>query len=148
MERAQILLRYANGQTVTEIHQALRISRPTIDKCIDKALAGGAQAGLKDRYHRPREPLIGEPENAGVTHLACQKPTDLGMAAEWWTLSALARAGKATIWRILNERAIHPHRMQYDLERRNPDFETKMREVLMVDQEVALQNARAPEAPP
>lgn len=164
VERAQILLRYANGQTVTEIHQELHVSRPTIYKCIDKALAAGAQAGLKDRYHRPREPMIGEPEKAWVTNLACQKPTALGMAAELWTLSALARyarehappagfpalarAGKATIWRILQEREIQPHRIQYYLERRDPDFEEKMREVLMVYQEVALQHAGAPEAPP
>ena len=163
MERAQILLRYANGETVTEIHQELRISRPTIYKCIDKALAAGAQAGLRDRYHRPHKPSIGEPEKAWVTNLACQKPIALGMAAEFWTLSALARysrehappsgfpalarAGKATIWRILNEREIQPHRMQYYLERRDPDFETKMREVLMVYQEVALQNAGEPKAP-
>lgn len=164
VERAQILLRYADGQSVTEIHQELRISRPTIYKCIDKVLAAGVQAGLKDQYHRPREPSIGEPEKAWVTNLACQKPTALGMAAELWTLSALARytreqappagfpalakAGKATIWRILHEREIKPHRMQYYLERRDPDFEEKMREVLMVYQEVALQNAGATEAPP
>lgn len=164
VERAQILLHYTQGMTVTEIHQALHISRPTIYKCIDKALAAGAQAGLKDRYHRPREATIGDTEKAWVINLACQKPTAFGLAAELWTLSALARytrehappaglaalarAGKATVWRILNEREIQPHRVQYYLEKRDPDFEEKMREVLMVYQEVALQNDGAEEAPP
>ena len=55
--------------------------------------------------------------------------------------SSLARAGKATIWRILNAGAIKPHKVSYYLERRDAQFEEKMREVLMVYQEVALQNA-------
>lgn len=164
VERAQILLRYANGATVTEIHRALHVSRPTIYKCVDKALAAGVKAGLKDTYHRPREPVIGESEKAFVINLACQKPKDLGLAAELWTVSALARytrahapladlpalarAGKATIWRILNEGEIQPHRMQYYLEKRDPEFEDKMREVLLVYQEVALQNARAADERP
>lgn len=159
VERAQILLRYANGATITEIHRALHVSRPTIYKCIDKALAAGVNAGLKDTYHRPREPVIGKPEKAFVINLACQKPKDLGLAAELWTISALARytrahappadlpalarAGKATIWRILNEGEIAPHRVQYYLEKRDPEFKDKMREVLLVYQEVALQNAGA-----
>lgn len=164
VERAQILLRYANGTTITEIHRALHVSRPTIYKCIDKALAAGVKAGLKDTDHRPREPVIGEPEKAFVLNLACQKPKDLGLAAELWTVSALARytrahapwvglpalahAGKATIWRILNEGGIQPHRVQYYLERRDPEFEHKMGEVLLVYQEVALQNAEAGPALP
>lgn len=156
VDRARILLRYANGETITAIHRALQSSRPTIYKCIDKALAAGVKTGLKDAYHRPHEPVIGEPEKVFVLNLACQKPVDLGLAAELWTVSALARytrehapsadlpalarAGKATIWRILNEGEIQPHRVQYYLEKRDPEFENKMQEVLLVYQEVALQN--------
>lgn len=62
--------------------------------------------------------------------------------------SALAQAGKATIQRILAAQAVQPHKVKYYLERRDPDFERKMREVLMVYQEVALQNGAAhPDAP-
>jgi transposase len=91
-----------------------------------------------------------------VIHLACSKPKDLGYAAEVWTRSALARhvrehaskagyaslarAAKATVHRILAEQPLHPERVKYYLERRDPEFETKMREVLLVYQEVALQN--------
>jgi transposase len=164
VERAQILLRYADGMTITGIHEALRVSRPTIYKCIDKALAAGAASGLKDRYHRPHAPLIGDADKAWVIDLACRKPKDCGLAAELWTLSALARyarehapaagcpalaqAGKATIWRILNAQPIKPHKIRYYLEKRDPDFEEKMRDVLVVYQDVALQNARSPEGPP
>ena len=122
-----------------------------------KALAAGAQSGLKDRYHRPKEPVITQEAKAWVLSLACTKPKDHGLAAELWSLSALARytrehasaqghgslarAGKATIWRILNAGEIKPQKVQYYLERRDAQFEEKMREVLMVYQEVNLQNA-------
>ncbi len=123
-------------------------------KCIDKALADGVSAGLKDTYHRPHAPEITEEAKAWVVSLACTKPKDHGRAAEVWSISALAefvashaeeaghprlaKAGKSTVWRILNERQIKPHKVSYYLERRDPDFDRKMEEVLMVYQDVAL----------
>src|SRR5271157_5395361 len=53
---------------------------------------------------------------------------------------SLARAAKATVHRILAAQPLHPERVTYYLEHRDPNFEAKMREVLMVYQEVALQN--------
>ena len=50
----------------------------------------------------------------------------------------LAQVGKTTVWRILNEQNIKPHRVRYYLEKRDPEFDRKMREVLLVYQEVAL----------
>jgi transposase len=157
IERAAILLRYIAGEGPTVIQEALGVSRPTIYKCIDKALAAGVQEGLKDRYHRPQEPVITEVAKAWVLNIACTKPKDHGLAAELWSLSALARytrehapaeghaslarAGKATIWRILHAGEIKPHKVRYYLERRDAQFKEKMREVLMVYQEVALQDA-------
>ena len=46
--RAKVLLHYANGVEISSIKRDVGISRPAIYKCIDKALAAGAQAGLKD----------------------------------------------------------------------------------------------------
>jgi hypothetical protein len=62
-----------------------------IYKCIDKALAAGVQMGLKDKYHRPHEPEITDEAKAWVVSLACTKPTDHGLAAELWSISALAK---------------------------------------------------------
>ena len=56
-----------------------------------KALAVGPMAALKDSYHRPKEPVIGDDAKAWVVHLACSKPKDLGYAAEVWSRQALAR---------------------------------------------------------
>ena len=152
--RAKVLLHYAKGEDISSIKRLVGISRPAIYKCIGKALAAGAQAGLKDTYHSPKAPEILDDAKAWVVSLACTKPKDHGLASELWTLSALARyvathaveagfprlakAAKATVWRILNEHDIKPHRIRYYLEKRDPEFERKMQEVLMVYQDVSL----------
>ncbi len=156
VQRAQILLLYADDLPISQIQELTKVSRPSIYKCIDKALAAGPDAGLKDYYHRPFEPTITDGAKAWVINLACTKPKDKGLAAELWTLSELAKysrqhapeaghhclskAAKATIWRILSADAVKPHKLEYYLERRDPNFEQKMQEVLMVYQEVNLQN--------
>lgn len=159
VERAKVLLAYAEGKSPTQIQRALGVSRPTIYKCIDKALAAGVVAGLHDRYHRAHAPQISEAAKAWVVDLACRKPKDLGLAAELWTLSALAgyvashateagfarlsKAGKSTVWRILDAHELKPHRVRYYLERRDPHFESKMAEVLLVYHDVNLYCAGA-----
>jgi len=157
VERAGVLLRYAEGLSISQIQRQLGVSRPTIYKCIDKALAAGVQAGLKDTFHRPKEPEILPDAKAWVVNLACTKPKDFGQAAELWTLSALAQhvrkhasdagfprlaqAAKATVWRIVNEQNLKPHRIRYYLEKRDPDFDRKMQEVLIVYRAVSLYSA-------
>lgn len=154
VERAGVLLKYAEGLSISEIQRQLGVSRPMIYKCIDKALAAGVQQGLKDTYHRPHEPEITEEAKAWVVSLACVKPKDLGLAAELWSIAALARyvaahaektgfsrlarAGKSTVWRILDENDLKPHKIRYYLEKRDPDFDRKMHEVLMVYRDVSL----------
>lgn len=154
VERARVLLRYAQGLSISEIKRQLGVSRPMIYKCIDKALAAGVQAGLKDTYHRPHAPEINDEAKAWVVSIACIQPKELGLAAELWSISALARyvsehaepsgfprltgAGKSTIWRILDENQLKPHKISYYLEKRDPDFDRKMLEVLIVYRDVSL----------
>lgn len=166
VERAKVLLAYADGSSPTAIQRQLGVSRPTIYKCIDKALAAGVGAGLRDHYHRPHAPQISEAAKAWVIDLACRKPKDVGLAAELWTISALAdyvathssdagfprlaQAGKSTVWRILDAHDLKPHRVRYYLERRDAEFERKMAEVLVVYRDVNLCStaAQAGEAAP
>ena len=82
VERARLLLCYAEGLSISAIQRQLGLSRPTIYKCIDKTLAAGVPMGLKDAYHRPYAPEITEPAKAWVVSLACAKPKDLEQAAE------------------------------------------------------------------
>lgn len=154
VERAKVLVGYADGTSMTALQRQLGVGRPMIYRCIDKALAGGAQMGLKDAYHRPHEPEISDAAKAWVVSIACTKPKDHALAAELWTISALARfvseraagagfprlarAGKSTVWRILDEHEIKPHRIRYYLEKRDPEFDRKMQEVLMVYRDVGL----------
>jgi transposase len=163
VERARILLQYRAGQSPSAIQRALGTSRVTIYHCLHKALEMGIEAALRDAYHRPREPVITGADKAWVVHLACTKPKELGYAAELWTRQSLAahvrqqapgaghpslaRAAKATVQRILEEQHLQPHKVKYYLERRDPEFERKMKEVLLVYQEVAVQNQAAAAAP-
>jgi transposase len=158
VQRAQILVRYHAGETVAGIARAVAMTRVSVGKWISRGLAIGAIAAIKDAYHRPREPQITEQARAWVVMLACTKPKDLGYAAELWTRSALARhvrahavkaghpslsqAAKATVHRILHQQSLRPDKIKYYLERRDSQFEEKMKVVLLVYQQVALQNER------
>lgn len=84
VQRAQILLRYRAGETVSQIARALKITRKSVLKWIDKALQMGVKAGMRDTPHKPREAVITDDAKAWVVHLACSKPRDLGYAAELW----------------------------------------------------------------
>jgi len=154
VERAKVLPGYAEGIAITDLARRIGVSRPAIYKCIDKALAAGVQMGLKDAYHRPHEPEITDEAKAWVVSIACTKPKDHGLAAELWSILGLARfvsehaeaagfprlahAGKSTVWRILDDNDIKPHKIRYYLERRDPDFDRKMHEVLMVYRDVSI----------
>jgi hypothetical protein len=159
VQRAQILWRYHSGETVAQIARAVNTTRNSVLKWIDKALQVGVMTGIKDTPHKSREAVITDDAKAWVVHLACSKPKDLGYAAGLWTRSGLAghvrreavaagfpaltNAGKATVQRILAAQELQPHKVRYCLERRDPDFESKMRVVLLVYKEVAMENEAA-----
>jgi transposase len=156
VQRAQILWRYDAGDKVSQIARDLKTTRNSVLKWIDKTLQVGAKVGMKDTPHKPREAVITDDAKAWVVNLACSKPKEFGHAAELWTRSALARyvrehavqagypalakAAKATVQRILDAQTLRPHKVKYYLERRDPNFLSKMKNVLLVYQEVALQN--------
>jgi len=103
------------------------MTRLSVSKWVAKALAVGPMAALKDNYHRPKEPVIGDDAKAWVVHVACSKPKDLGYAAEVWSrqelarhirehaaeagFPALSRAAKATVHRILAAQPLHPEKI-------------------------------------
>jgi transposase len=156
VERAGVILRQAAGESISSIERVLNVSRPTVYKCIDKALAMGPEGALRDLPHSPKAPTITDEAKLWVVNVACTKPKDHGYAAELWTLSQLAmhvrkfapeaghaclqQAGKATVHRILKAQPLQPHKVRYYLERRDPDFERKMQEILVVYQDINLQN--------
>lgn len=152
VQRAQILLKFSENEKIEAIAKSVKTSRPTIYKCINKAIAGGIEVALKDYYHCPKPAIITEEAKSWVMHLACTKPKDFGFAAEIWTQSALAKhvrkmgpleghiclvkANKTTIHRILKSHSLKPHKIRYYLEKKDPEFKQKMHEVLIVYKEV------------
>ena len=157
VERAQLLLAYADGETVSAIARQLGTNRPKVERCIDKALQFGPLEALKDLPRVGRPPRITPEARAWVVSLACQKPKALGYSYELWTLQLLAshirahcvEAGhpslcavsRGSLQKLLSERALKPHRIRYYLERRDPDFDEKMAQVLCVYHEIALAQA-------
>ena len=91
VQRAQILLRYSQGETVSTIATGLRTNRPKIERCLSKALQLGVRAALEDLPGRGRPVRISDEEKAWVVNLACQKPKELGYAQELWTTRLLAK---------------------------------------------------------
>jgi len=154
VQRARILLEYHGGKSFTEIAAKLQAPRRIVYRCVDRAWGMGLEAALRDRPHGGQNRAITPEDKAWVIHLACCKPKDLGYAAELWTRRALAahlrqrasveghralaKASKATVQRILEEARLQPQKVRYYLERRDPEFETKMNEVLLVYREVAM----------
>lgn len=154
VQRAQMLLRYARGQTVSAVAQALHTNRPRVERCVSKALELGVRAALRDLPGRGRRRSLTDEDKTWVVDLACQKPKDLGYAQELWTTRLLAkhirthcveaghphlqRLGRGTVSKILSAHPVRPHKIQYYLERRDPEFKAKMTEVLHVYRDVQL----------
>lgn len=154
VERARMLLAYAANESVSSIARRLGTNRPKVERCINKALEVGVLTALADLPRDGRPAEITPEARAWVMDLACQKPKDLGYSYELWTTDLLARhvrkhcgdAGhpclqklaRGTVSKILSQSSIRPHKITYYLERRDPEFETKMNQVLYVYKEIQL----------
>lgn len=110
---------------------------------------------MYDRQRKGRPTEISADAVAWIINLACQRPADLGCAQELWTLASLHKhirehacdAGfhrletisKARVQQILKEQDIKPFKIKYYCEKRDPDFETKMHNILTVYKQVEMQ---------
>jgi transposase len=157
-----MLLSYYNGQTVSAIAKQFKTNRPKIERTIDRALQLGAIASLDDLPRKGKPTTIPVEAKVWVLSLACQKPKDLGYAAETWTMASLAthirsncqevgypslsKISKGTVSKLLSNAEVRPHKIKYYVERRDPDFEAKMVQVLHVYKEVELLKAKSDSA--
>lgn len=155
VNRARILLLKADGAPIDEIAYKVGINRKSVMLCINKYLDGGVENALFDAPGRGRNTEITDDEKAWIINIACQKPVDLGYAAETWTYAKLTEhinkiaeaAGyirlstihKSTIHTILDEADIKPFRIKYYCENRDPDFDSKMHNVLLVYKQLSMQ---------
>jgi len=154
--RATILLESAAGTSDEAIARHHSISRSTVVLCIQKCLQFGLDAALGElpRSGKPRR--LPDDAIAWVQNCACLKPKQLGYSYELWTYRllathlrqhcvaaghpALANLSRSKLHKILHAGEIHPHKIRYYVERRDPAFESKMASVLHVYKEVEIIN--------
>ena len=155
VDRARILLYKADGVSFDDIAARLNISKRTVRLCISKFNTGGLDAALFDAKRSGRPAEVSDDAKAWIINLACQRPADLGYSQELWTLAKLHKhiqqhaqqAGfprlttvtKAYVQKLLQDNQIKPFKIKYYCEKRDPDFESKMHEVLVVYKQVEMQ---------
>ena len=158
-QRARILLSKAENKSCSEIAAELGVNRHTVELWCQKYRNRTDEQSLMDilsvsEGRGRKEEITGEAKTWLIS-IACMKPKDLGYAAETWTTSALTKhinlvakeAGyerlstitESGVYKILDKANIKPFRIQYYCERRDPDFDEKMHNVLVVYKQLSMQ---------
>lgn len=158
-QRAKILLLKDAGKSATAIADEVGVSRHTAELWIKKYRARSEGDSIEDllnvRKGRGRKEEITGEAKTWLISVACTQPKDFGYAAETWTTKSLtqhinktaADAGfdrlaaitESGVYRILDKSKIKPFRIQYYCERRDPDFDDKMHNVLLVYKQLQMQ---------
>lgn len=155
VQRAKILLLSSVGMSNIKIADKLDIHRNSVELCLRKYTTSGMESALRDDAGRGRKAILSNEDKTYVRNLACQKPSELGYAQELWTVRtlqnhirktcieagypSLASIVPSTVNKILNNAAIKPHKIRYYLEKRDPEFEKKMDDVLIVYKQIEMQ---------
>ena len=155
VNRARIILLRADGISIDKIADKVGMNRKSVMLCLNKYQNGGIENALFDAPGRGRNAEITDEEKAWIINIACQRPADFGYSAETWTYAKLTShinktaeaAGfvrlstihKSTVNTILEEADIKPHKITYYCENRDPDFDAKMHNVLLVYKQLSFQ---------
>jgi transposase len=135
-DRTRMLLYKAEGKTDKFIAEGLGVSVNTVRRCIARYQQGGLEMALRDDARSGRPVEITDDAIAWMVSVACQKPCELGYAAELWKLGALhkhvqknaenagyprlATATKPWLQKTLRTMEIKPFKIKYYLERKDP----------------------------
>lgn len=153
--RAKILLLKDKGHTNAYIVDKLDICRQSVRLCIDKYIEGGIECALHDSKGRGRKAEITDADITWVINKACQKPKDFGYSAELWYPASFTRfinsiaekeghprmatVTETTLRKIMATAKIRPFKVTYYCEKRDPDFDSKMHDVLVIYKQISLQ---------
>ena len=154
MNRARIILLKANGESIDDIAEKVGMNRNSVMLCLKKYKEGGVENAIYDTPGRGRNPEITDDEKTWIIDVACRKPTEFGYAAETWTYAKLtshiqqtaeaakhprlSTISKTKIVTILNEAEIKPFRIKYYCEKRDPEFETKKHNILVLYKQISM----------
>lgn len=154
-QRAKILIYKSEGMRNDEIAAKLDIGLGVVTRCLSKFKNGGVEAALHDNKGRGRKAEITDDDIIWVINKACQKPKEYGYSAEfWYPLSftrfinkiaeseghpRMATVAETTLRKILQNARIKPFQVSYYCERRDPEFDTRMHDVLVVYKQVEMQ---------
>lgn len=155
VDRAKILIYKAQGESNQAIADRIDVNVNTVKLCLSKYRNGGIQEALYDSQRKGRPVEITDDAVAWIIDIACQRPADLGYSQEMWTLKnlhqhvqknaseagypRLATITKPMLQKILYRSEIKPFKIKYYCEKRDPNFEQKMHDVLLVYKQVSLQ---------
>jgi transposase len=158
VERARIILAYWEDPSAYAVARRAGVTHQTVTRCLERAAELGVIAALDDRPRAGRDPVITAEAKTWLVALACRKAKELGYPHELWTTRllaaharrhgppaghpSLAKLAQGTVCKILAEHDVRPHKVRYYLEKRDPEFEPKMAEILCVYRQVAMLRAQ------
>ena len=154
-QRARILLLKSEGASNKAIADKLDIGISVVKRCLNKFKENGVEASLRDNKGRGRKAEITDDDITWVISKACQKPKDYGYSAEFWYPMSfrkfinsiaeteghprMATVAETTLRKILSNARIKPFQVSYYCERRDPEFDAKMHDVLVIYKQIEMQ---------
>lgn len=152
--RSKMLLYKSMGWTDAAVADKMDVSASTVRRCVERYESGGLDAALADAPGRGRKQEISESDRLWAVSLACARPKDVGRSAEFWYPASftayvrevageqghprMARVSETTLRKIMDEAKVRPFAVTYYCERRDPEFESKKHDVLVVYKQLEL----------
>ena len=159
VDRARILLRKADGLSNNAIAKELQFNPKTVALWVNRYANRPKGASmleiLRDAEGRGRKREITGEARIAVTLTACIDPKEFGHPEELWSKRLLAQVLRecaeelgfsrlsticpTTVYKILKESDVQPWRVQYYCEKRDPEFDSKRKNVLALYKVISQQ---------
>jgi transposase len=128
--RIQTVLNRSRLKSTGEIASMLNINIITVSRYVKRFNQGGIEALLADKTRRPGKQPISETQKNEVCRIVCQEKPEGG--THWSNRELAKRTGisRTSVQTILRERGLKPHQVKTFQFSDDPDFETKLKDVV------------------